>query len=1567
MSTVWTVTCKDCGNPVPYSDAARTSALERGHSPPERCGACRGQHRRDTSRLGAAYLDLEPGRPVPVTGLKAGRLGRISHPERPHTAQTTEPEPVGEDQFGIKDEHVCTLLEGLRTHQVAIVEAGTGSGKSTFLPWRLLVPPEPFPRDHLTRHGQIVVTQPRIDASTGIPEYVANRLHGSRAGPGLDIGYRNSKATDKTDAANKLVYLTDGTLVNMIRRGEMHTISTVVIDEAHERSLNIDLILALLRREMRNLPHLRLLIVSATLDPQTFTDFFAPDIDVLRCPMPSKTQHPVHERWRTEEPIPLRTWPRRMPDEVASRAVEVLRWMAHGHRPADIPDSVPAYQGDVLCFLPGKRPINNAIEEMQRLLAEDDEMAPLLPKIEILPLHSELPNRERRRPLDPKSRPQRVTWRVVVATNLAETSLTIDGVRHVVDSGLNNLTSWDPVTASAEMRPAPHSQAGLLQRRGRAGRNAPGVWHCLFTHEQFNDLDYATEPEISRSPLTAVILNAATAGVSDPQSLRWLPPGPVPVELARARADLLKLGAITDTGDPTTFGREINSARGEFSDSTILINADTAGCLVEAATVLALKAPNLRGRSLLRWETRWPAPAKIHVDDIHHVLLDGCADDVEVVCRVVSYWENQPPQERHAWCERHYVDHDFLTDLLAQRTTMLTGMQSKTKTEQVRPIDLVLLPRLRAVIAWSNPNAVYATARDDEGKLTLDPVETPRSDPELIQAMHDGARPTIDPRSHAYLQPPGHLVMLDRSRGTRWTSPLSDPETVQQGSICAAVDPALLKPTGSLLGILVDVLLGERHPEPVHLPGDRYLARLHGGAVWLLESLAPLPDETVTLGSDDEELPPDSDEIPVAAGSESDEADLSAFPEDVNFQPPAPPEPQPDVPELPAAELADWYDGEGTIDVRVAQVRDDILVVVPDRTEAELEALEAAHPVGTDFPVTVEETRTFPRDSRPLLLVRDTVTGQRLVLDGGRLGTGLRFTQTRQLQPNTVLELTAEGYDHERLIPHLGQTAATISALTHLALLGGAPRRPVGADADLVDAQEGKLWVQIATEDSSQPEPSTPPPLVFWVDSGRLPDLPDALVVGRTIRARLSWARHPTAWADVKDIDINWTQFPPGPWERRGDRLVLTGPPTVGDWRKIIEFCSALPDPADAARLRSSTAYAALRILSPRVEVIDEDAIKRMAEEGQTEALVTASDERGVTVKLPSGGTKRVAAGQLSWDGSQPGYEVGTVVPAYITSADPTSGDIRVELRDPAADPFLTIREGQIVTGTVTGRVGQADRDFLVEVAGTGIKGHLRGNNAPGVEVGEVLHARVTTVRTESRSVYLSCWLFDRTVPLPREAEELWNDNGKRDSRPLTQFLPDRVHIQVRDGDEPQARIYANDESAGQRACESIQRVFAGIVRHIAVPDFAPLTENQAELIRRFAPHAALATRRVRINGKAVCVAVVAADSDDTVTRVEASLRAAYPSQWVSEPFRRRGEEWKAAMAAVKQSGLGVWVTSERVESESRPPWFRVVLTGDADRVNKALAIMRDHLELPSVGSWREDEQICILERSQGA
>jgi hypothetical protein len=215
----WTVTCKECGEPLLYSERSRADAIARGQSPPERCVKHRAEHSRAISRLAVKYLDMEPGIPLPEQGLKAGRFGRLARPERRHEELSLEGfTPPPPDTFGIQDNEVAGLLHDLEDKQVAVIVAGTGSGKSTFLPWRLLVPPAPFPEDHLTRYGKIVVTQPRIEASTGIPQYVATTLHGSSAGPGTDIGYENSKNKDKSDTRNKLVYLTDGTLVNMIRK-----------------------------------------------------------------------------------------------------------------------------------------------------------------------------------------------------------------------------------------------------------------------------------------------------------------------------------------------------------------------------------------------------------------------------------------------------------------------------------------------------------------------------------------------------------------------------------------------------------------------------------------------------------------------------------------------------------------------------------------------------------------------------------------------------------------------------------------------------------------------------------------------------------------------------------------------------------------------------------------------------------------------------------------------------------------------------------------------------------------------------------------------------------------------------------------------------------------------------------------------------------------------------------------------------------------------------------------------------------------------------------------------------
>lgn len=1597
MSTMWTVACKDCGASVTYSDSTRLAARERGQAAPERCQNCRDRHRRETSRLGIAYLELEPGRPIPAQGVKAGRLGRIEREARPHTSHTREPEPVRDDEFGIKDEHIAELLHVLATHQVAIVQAGTGSGKSTFLPWRLLVPPRPYERDHLTRHGQIVVTQPRIDASSGIPEYVARRLHGSDAGPGLDIGYRNSKATDKSDQANKLVYLTDGTLVNMIRRGELHTISTIVIDEAHERSLNIDLILALLRRELRNYPQLRVLIVSATLEKKTFTDFFAPDYDVAFCPMPSKGTHPMHERWRAGESVQTSSWPAKMPGEVARVAHEVLRWMELGDRPADIPPDVPGYAGDVLCFLPGKRPIAQAIERLRELIDDDPELRSVADRVELLPLHSELPNQQRRRPLDPATRSARTKYRIVVSTNLAETSLTIDGIRHVIDSGLNNLKTWDPATAAEDMRPAPHSKAGLLQRRGRAGRTAAGVWHCLFTREQFDALEYETAPEIVRAPLSAVLLNAAASGVTDPASLRWLAPGPSAAELVRVRAELLALGAITEHGDPTEYGREVNASRGEFSDTTLLINADIAGCVVEAATVLAMKARSLDTGALLRWSRHWPAEAKVHVDDVHTTLLSDCPDDLEAVCRIVSYWEAAGEGgARRAWCERHHINPAALATIFDERAKLLAGLQSKMKTEQLRPLDLRLLPRLRAVIAWTYPNGVYTTTRDGSA-LTLSPSVTARSDDDVIAAMAAGEPPVVDSRSWAHRQAPPHLVLLDRSRATEWSSPLRPPRTVQQGALCAAVDPIVLNGVTTLHALLTGIELGVASTPPAFLPGDRVKVRLDGDEARALEFVPGIPDPTVELGGDDDDIDALDDHTGQHSRLEGEGNDDGIYlspwaePESVpavrsggmpqRGNAPArgkhrgrdnsgrtrgsKPErrPAPVTAEFPRLTLSGRSGrvGPATGIATLESVRGTHAVASLESETTVYDAFVDAHPVGSALSVRIGEVRLFPRDRRPVVLADDITTGLPVLLDGSVLGTGLRHTQVGQLSAGSVVELGVDGYDDRHAVRYLSQTAATVAALSGLRARTSEPRRSLVVNGLLVDADEGRLWVQVVADGNSMLT-ADQPAIVLSIDAGRLPTT-SGLAVGQHTRLKLGWGRRSTCTQRVIGLESG-RSLPQGPWEARDDAIAVTDVPTVADWERMVRWTGdELGDaPELAARLRTALASAARRLLSPRAEIIDHAAIEKMGRSGRAEAKVVAATAERVIIQLPHGGTQAVPVHALSWGARPPVYKPGDTATAYITTADPVTGEVRAELRDPAANPYLKITGGQLCTALVSERT-MRDDGFIISLVDHGVTALLPDREADGTNLGDMPLVRVLDVDPARGRATVSAYLFDVTVTLPARLGVLWEPPpGQQGLRlaALRRAVGDEITLKAQRNEHGDAdvRIRSRSQGSGATAAAILRGLVRAELHHIELPGHdEPIRAHDWALLRRILPAVGALTRRDR-GGKTVRALAVVANNDAEFVRALTTVMSAYPQQWVSDEFRYRREQLQAARDAVKAAGTGTWIA---IDPSGGLP--RATIVGSWEQVNHTLGIAAAQgLVIPVPGRWRGDPQIKWLD-----
>lgn len=240
---------------------------------------------------------------------------------------------------------------------------------------------------------------------------------------------------------------------------------------------------------------------------------------------------------------------------------------------------------------------------------------------------------------------------------------------------------------------------------------------------------------------------------------------------------------------------------------------------------------------------------------MHEALLSGLADDVEVICRVVASWEQQPVADRFLWSERHYVKPDVVASLVKARGVLLTGLQSKTKTDELRGVDLRLLPRVRAVLAWSAPNGVYETSSDGSGSLTLTPVVTPRSDVEIVSQMREGTPAVVGPRSRAHRAAPQHLMLLDQSRELKWISPLADPVVVHQAEICGAVDPTVLRSDGTLLGTLLGIPNGAVVESPAFIPGDRFRAAIRRSQVVIQSQVASLADPTVELGpSDDSDL-----------------------------------------------------------------------------------------------------------------------------------------------------------------------------------------------------------------------------------------------------------------------------------------------------------------------------------------------------------------------------------------------------------------------------------------------------------------------------------------------------------------------------------------------------------------------------------------------------------------------------------------------------------------------------------------------------------------------------------------
>lgn len=388
--------------------------------------------------------------------------------------------------------------------QMAVLVAPPGSGKTTWVPLRLL--------DSVA--GRIVVLEPRRLATRAAARRMAS-LIGEPVGETVGYVTRHDRATGPR---TRIEVVTEGVLTRRLQADpSLPGVSMVVFDEVHERNLQTDLGLALtldIRRSLR--PDLRLLLMSATIDASAFADLLG-GAAVVEAPAET---FPVDIRW---DPPPPRT------RDLESHVARAVR------------RALGETEGDVLVFLPG-------MAEIRRVEAK---LADVLADVRIL--HGSLPPAEQDRAIAPSAPPFR---KVVLSTDIAESSLTVEGVTAVVDTGLARAPRFDPRTGMTRLRTVPISRASADQRAGRAGRLGPGVAYRLWSKMEHAARRPAIDPEITQVDLAGLVLELAAWGVTDPAALRWLDPPP-PSAWTEAATLLTALGAIDQDGRTTSTGRQM--------------------------------------------------------------------------------------------------------------------------------------------------------------------------------------------------------------------------------------------------------------------------------------------------------------------------------------------------------------------------------------------------------------------------------------------------------------------------------------------------------------------------------------------------------------------------------------------------------------------------------------------------------------------------------------------------------------------------------------------------------------------------------------------------------------------------------------------------------------------------------------------------------------------------------------------------------------------------------------------------------------------------------------------------
>ncbi|MCG3145590.1 MAG: hypothetical protein HONDAALG_03225 [Gammaproteobacteria bacterium] len=496
------------------------------------------------------------------------------------------------------------IARAIAAHPVVVVCGETGSGKSTQLPKICL---------SLGRgiRGLIGHTQPRRIAARTLAARIAAEL-GSAVGAA--VGYK-VRFSEQIGENTYVKLMTDGILLAETRADRrLEAYDTLIIDEAHERSLNIDFLLGYLKSLLPKRPDMKVIITSATIDPEKFSRHFggAPIIEV------SGRTYPVEIRYRP----PLQDEEAEEVDVIAA-VVEAVGELSRIDR------------GDVLVFLPGEREIRDAAEALGRERLRDTE---------ILPLYARLTAAEQQRIFEPHPRRH-----IVLATNVAETSLTVPGVRYVVDTGLARVSRYSPRTKVQRLPIERISQSSANQRAGRCGRTARGVCIRLYSEEDHSSRPAHTDPEIRRTNLAAVILQLESLGFGEVDEFPFLDP-PEGRYINDAYTLLYELGAVDESRTLTALGRALARLPVDPRIGRLIVAGHEGHCLAELliiAAVLGIQDPR-----------EFPLDARAAAAAAQAVFNDERSDFLWYV----NFWNAHEAQARTLskkrlaqWCREHYV------------------------------------------------------------------------------------------------------------------------------------------------------------------------------------------------------------------------------------------------------------------------------------------------------------------------------------------------------------------------------------------------------------------------------------------------------------------------------------------------------------------------------------------------------------------------------------------------------------------------------------------------------------------------------------------------------------------------------------------------------------------------------------------------------------------------------------------------------------------------------------------------------------------------------------------------